>query len=861
MIAWYGLFLLTTAWLWNLPVITAPRPGLAASLALGGIWLFGLAFRRWQVVIAPWPLLLGGATALLGGVVLPYPYDLGCWLIVGASLALVYGRAQAALGGWAFGIGVAGLAYLLQALSWPLVSFVAARVHELPTLAAPLRFVAALLGAEAAAQGGRLVLPSFSVPLVVSPSLENLGFYWLGPFCAGSLALLLVSRPSSRSLAIFPLALLIWAVLRFVALVTLLEAVRGYELKLFWHPLSIALSFLPLPLLAATSWTPPRVGQVSVAWSPGGARQMAAALALPGLAAVLLVTGLTFREPGRPKAGRLLFDEAHSQWESTLRPLDTEWFEGLSGYNYYCLAQHLNRFYRVQAHASGPLDQKVLNGCDVLVLKTPTKPFSPEEVQAVVRFVERGGGLWLIGDHTNVFGTSAYLNPLARRLGIRYNYDSTHSLQTGDLSVFRPHPWWPHPIMASIPQMEFATSCTLAAVWTAEAVITGYSLKALAVNYGHRSFFADLNDPITRTSHVWGLFLQCAAVNRGRGRVVAFTDSTLFSNYLLFMPGISELALSTVEWLNRTNRWPWVRPLCLWTGLLVLGLTIGKRGLWREGRGFVGMVGLTLGGLLALSFWQAWSSRVLTLPSPHTSFRTVAFEQEHSGARIQHTPLPPGDDRDYFTFYVWTQRLNLVPRLHHTLEEALVGLSQAVVLINPTVPLDLEEQRQLSAYLQRGGKLLLLASAPPPKLKKGRANGPGRTPFQFPAAGPDWEAVERVCQQILAPYLMSVVALPPPAGERFLRPAAGGDRWPSVAPAEVRQGQPWLWLDGDPPRAVAASVRVGQGGIMVFSDSLLFTSERLGSVLSTATPVQRRIAALEFALLRETLDLPAGPAD
>ena len=47
------------------------------------------------------------------------------------------------------------------------------------------------------------------------------------------------------------------------------------------------------------------------------------------------------------------------------------------------------------------IDDETLAKCDVLVIKTPTQRYSPAEVDAVVRFVERGGGLLLIGDHTN----------------------------------------------------------------------------------------------------------------------------------------------------------------------------------------------------------------------------------------------------------------------------------------------------------------------------------------------------------------------------------------------------------------------------------------------------------------------------
>lgn len=60
---------------------------------------------------------------------------------------------------------------------------------------------------------------------------------------------------------------------------------------------------------------------------------------------------------------------------------------------------------------------------DVLVFKTPTEPFTDEEVSTIERFVDQGGGLFLIGDHTNLFGMSTYLNKVAAPFRLAFRSD------------------------------------------------------------------------------------------------------------------------------------------------------------------------------------------------------------------------------------------------------------------------------------------------------------------------------------------------------------------------------------------------------------------------------------------------------
>ena len=73
----------------------------------------------------------------------------------------------------------------------------------------------------------------------------------------------------------------------------------------------------------------------------------------------------------------------------------------------------------------------------------------------------------------------------------------------------------------------------------------------------------------------YGAFVQAWAARHGQGRAVAFTDSTIFSNFCVVQPGKAELMLGMVEWLNHANPWLDPRP---W--LLLLGLVPLAAGLW-----------------------------------------------------------------------------------------------------------------------------------------------------------------------------------------------------------------------------------------------------------------------------------------
>jgi len=288
-----------------------------------------------------------------------------------------------------------------------------------------------------------------------------------------------------------------------------------------------------------------------------------------------LIMGLLLDMPGRRKQGRIKVDEYHSTWEPTDKPFDTNWYGHDSGYNFYCIYDYCSRFYDM-SRLNTPLDDAAVQNCDVLVVKVPTSRYDPEEIKTIERFVEQGGGLLLIGEHTNVFNTGTHINDIAKIFGFSFRYDCLFDIDTIYTQLYS-LPLVPHPIIQSMLPFNFAVSCSIDPGRSlGRAVIRFTSLKNLLADYHASNFYPQVED---KAEMRYGAFVQLLTARHGAGRVVAFTDSTVFSNFATFEPGKAELMLGMLEWLNRHNSPYPLRLLLILLGFLFLagGLALCRR--------------------------------------------------------------------------------------------------------------------------------------------------------------------------------------------------------------------------------------------------------------------------------------------
>jgi hypothetical protein len=553
----------------------------------------------------------------------------------------------------------------------------------------------------------------------VRPTFEVLGVYeiWFLLLAVAVLATLSQGEDGrsakARAMASAAFAILMYSGLRF-ALMSVLALETGAS-SIVWDHTCTVLSWLPLALILKPPAPPYGVPFLTGTSLPvkrleRRARRLVAVSTIPVLAGLSLAFACWFNDPGYPKQGRVLIDETHANWEWTQEPFDTTAFGIRAEYNYYCLRDYLAHFHEVRTETR-EISCAMLDTVDVLIIKTATAPYTDSEIEVMARFVERGGGLLLIGDHTNLFGMSSYLNPIAVRFGMRFRLDDTFDLSTGGLSTYERPAFWFHPAIRNLKRFQFLTSCTIEGDLSMEPVMVGYGLGSEEADYGHRNFFGNIRyDLVDR----FGLFVQAGARRYGKGRVLLFTDSTCFSNFCMFSPGKPELILGFVDYLNRRGaRYPHARLASLILSGALAGFSFGAaRRMGRDSPGF-GEIGIIVLAMFSLgTFATARASALAYGPiREQVSLPTVLFDTKHSGASFfTYLGMPPDLRRQQFEeFYMCAQRVGLYP-MAGSVADVRRYKPHAFVIVNPDRPFSRGEISRLAEYVSSGGKILLLDS-------------------------------------------------------------------------------------------------------------------------------------------------------
>jgi hypothetical protein len=446
-----------------------------------------------------------------------------------------------------------------------------------------------------------------------------------------------------------------------------------------------------------------------------------AAVALVALAAALVTSAIDWDPPGMRKAGRVMVVERHSEWSPTTKPYDTTWFVEprlfgeSSGYNYARIYRYLQQFYEMsQLLESDAIDDATLGRCDVLVIKMPTHRYSPEEVGAVRRFVARGGGLLMIGDHTNYEGLATTMNDIIRPMGFIYRDDLLFGFHYRDDPRLRPkalpneqlnvNSAVPHPALERVPPMGFCVSCSIDPGWSGgRAAIANTGLWSMGPDYHAENYF-----PIPEhcPEMRYGAFVQLWAARHAAGRVLAFTDSTVFSNFCLGQPGKTELMLGMIEWLNRRSPWLDPRP---WLLLLALPpLAVGCRMAGARRETWLALVAACACGWAAAS-WAVAAAQQRAMPTPEClrPQPCVVIDRTLSQVPLSQGEQTQGDGAGYGLFEQWIARLDCYTVRKEGAEEFS---GDVLAVLCPSRPVTEEFQQRLERYVAAGGKLLVIDS-------------------------------------------------------------------------------------------------------------------------------------------------------
>lgn len=563
----------------------------------------------------------------------------------------------------------------------------------------------------------------------------------------------------------------------------------------------------------------------------------AAAVVMIAAAGFVAAWALHYAPPGPRKDGRVMFVERKSQWEPTDRPYDTRWyveprvFEEGSGYNYYVIYDWLSRYYETsRLMPEQKIDRAALSQCDVLVIKTPTERYTPDEIAAVHEFVRSGGGLLLIGDHTNYARSGTIINDIVRPMGFVYRPDLLFSLGESAYEQRYAPPWAAHPIVQHMPPMDFAVSCSIDPGRSlGRAVIRSGGLFNMGPDHYHSDNFHPVPQHVPEMRY--GAFVQVWTTTFGLGRVTAFTDSTIFSNFCLPQEGKADIMFGMIEWLNRSEPWgPWGR----WS--FRLGVLLAAAGL---AGGAIALAGLRAGlarPLLLAAAISGWAVGVESLaaaqragmprPEPRRSFTLAAVDRGIGAAALSKGPYTTGEGRGFGLAEQWIQRLGWFVARRHGLD---VFDSNIVIVFHPGRAPDDAYIERLRQFVSEGGVVVVIDSA---------------------------DNTDSTANSLLWPFGLSMPSAAAQTGELTPGEASPLPVWPADRLEQGRRvegGTVVLRAGGQP---VVALARHGRGAVLAVGCGELFQDARMGETWmeEPSREVRARFDAY-FALLRFALAL------
>ena len=582
-----------------------------------------------------------------------------------------------------------------------LTASLAAKTDSLPLLPDILAFLWRLSGERAATMGEMLVVENMHFAWPVRVSFTQVGMLWILPFAVVStIALFRFNSLKTSGLWLFAL-LFIYPFWRFLLLISVY---LKWEVAEFFFSPGVEFFLSLMPITVITFISVPKI-KTEIPAHTSDNRASFRSFAFPLAITTLLVCGILLPNPGTPKKGRVLVDEAHGPWEWSVEDFSRDWYGGAATYNYNCITDFMDRFFTVDS-INEPLSLQSLSECDVLILKTPTEPFKEEEINAVRQWVKGGGGLYLIGDHTNVFGMTDFLNPMAQKFGMQFEYDSTYDLETGSLQVSRDNTYWRGTALNHMPkQFLWGTSCSMTAELRVSCDFIGRHIRTRYLDYGQKSNFASsFLFPRDR----YGPILQMASRRYGKGRVFAFSDSTVFSNFWAFFSGKSEIFVGVVNWLNYKNtiNLPF---LFLIMGSVVWFIYSFRR--FRFSAFFSNAVATApLALVLAVFLSDKAADIFYPFPKPRREIRYVYFDRKFSDINMPDIEMTGSSVNSFQTFFTWIQKLDLIPKCVYNLHELKLRQKDILMIIYPSIFSE-KALKTLYKYIQEGGTVMILDGA------------------------------------------------------------------------------------------------------------------------------------------------------
>jgi len=260
----------------------------------------------------------------------------------------------------------------------------------------------------------------------------------------------------------------------------------------------------------------------------------------------------------------VIFDESYNQERWYAQPIVS------AGYS--AVADQIAQEYTVITNNSGYLPMDCLLANSILVLPMPFGTMVDDQQYAeITKWVNRGGGLLLLGFYLMEAHHYSNLNNLTRRIGFDFSHDLTMPKgyegfhQCMDQAfAFTNRDYWiqtsifgepvSHPLLAGIEKVVLTSSCTIEPAAKPEVLVSTSKSVALLNARGHKNPQGRL---IQLTDYVLNKYSQApflVALRYGSGRVVGIGTWKIFINELI-SAGFDNFKLfqNVIAWLAKAG--------------------------------------------------------------------------------------------------------------------------------------------------------------------------------------------------------------------------------------------------------------------------------------------------------------------
>lgn len=343
------------------------------------------------------------------------------------------------------------------------------------------------------------------------------------------------------------------------------------------------------------------------------------------------------------------------------------------------------------------ITQENLQRNNVLVIINLNEIFSHETFDQIWNFVEQGGSLLVLGDHTDIFGIRKPLNTLLKPVGIRFRFDSALPIKSHWSSGFHP---MHHPINERIiteDQFSISVGASLELSGSSFPLVLGKGGFSDIGDYQSNSYLGDYTwNPGEQLSDI----TLVAGAYYGTGKVVVFGDTSTFQNVVL---SNSYLFTSNIfTWLTSSYT-PFLHYVMIFFSLLLFSLAYFIY--VKSGKSLFCLFPIIL--CISLIFSSIVNPIIVGEP---TIMGSISFVDISHNERFD-KELFEQDSITGFMINILRNRHQsgnrYLPRMLYDFSEEKIEKSKILILIAPTKLFSNDEVDVIERYALNGGLVIL----------------------------------------------------------------------------------------------------------------------------------------------------------